>query len=51
MNKKLKSSTDNQWISVSQESSKCKNLSNKKEKTATDNQWTSTAKNTFEDKK
>lgn len=45
MDKKKKSSTDNQWASLPEESFNSSNTSGKKEKTATDNQWTSTIKN------
>ncbi|MCD3350275.1 hypothetical protein [Clostridium botulinum] len=45
MSKKLKSETNNQWTSLSEDSSKDSCYSNKKNKTATNNQWTSTIKN------
>ncbi|AEB76476.1 hypothetical protein [Clostridium botulinum] len=45
MGKKLKSETNNQWTSLSENSCKDSCCCNKKHKTATDNQWTSTIKN------
>lgn len=51
MEKKLKSSTNNQWISLPEDPFKEQDTSNKKDKTATDNQWTSTAKNNTTDQK
>ncbi|GIM30483.1 hypothetical protein CPJCM30710_31490 [Clostridium polyendosporum] len=50
MEKKLKSSTDNQWASVPEELSTESGSANKKPKTATDNQWTTTAKNNISEK-
>lgn len=49
MNKKLKTSTDNQWTSLSEKSLEESNSADKKEKTATDNQWISTAKNNIDE--
>lgn len=50
MEKKLKSSTDNQWESVPEELSTESSSGGKKPKTATDNQWTTTAKNNVSQK-
>lgn len=50
MDKKLKTSTDNQWTSLPENSLEESNSTNKKDKTANDNQWTSTAKNTIDEK-
>ncbi|KXZ39904.1 hypothetical protein SAMN05661008_00874 [Alkalithermobacter thermoalcaliphilus JW-YL-7 = DSM 7308] len=50
MNKKLKSSTDNQWISTPEDVLKNKNSKHNNKKTETNNQWTCTAKNTLHDK-
>ncbi len=49
MEKKLKSSTNNQWTSLPEDPLKKENSCNKKNKTATDNQWTTTAKNNLQD--
>lgn len=50
MEKKKKTSTNNQWTSLPEEDAKCSCSKGKKEKTAADNQWTSTLKNNANDK-
>ncbi|WML33946.1 hypothetical protein [Clostridium sp. OS1-26] len=50
MDKKSKTSTDNQWTSLPEKSLEESNSTNKKDKTANDNQWTSTAKNIVDEK-